>query len=89
MNPKFNNYNEEGTDNGYESIQDFFMSWTLRCSPSIFEESMPLVNEYARKIVFLLVMGKIGSNNQYLVDMSQYSNFNITTVWTCLAFRES
>ena len=31
--PKFFNYDEEGrTDNGYETIQDFFLSWTLRCS---------------------------------------------------------
>ncbi len=31
--PHFFNYNEEGkTDYGYEAMQDFFLSWTIRCS---------------------------------------------------------
>jgi hypothetical protein len=31
--PKFDNYQEEcPCDYGYEVIQDFFLSWTLRCA---------------------------------------------------------
>lgn len=30
--PLFYNYKEEGTDNGYETVQDFILSWTLRCA---------------------------------------------------------
>ena len=30
--PTFFNYSEEKTDNGYETMQDFFLSWIFRCS---------------------------------------------------------
>lgn len=56
--PKFDNYKEEGPcDSGYETIQDFFLSWTLRCSPNKYKEADPKVQEYARRIVYALIFG--------------------------------
>ena len=54
--PNFFNYKEEGADSGYETIQDIFLSWTLRCSEENKENSeYPNLNEYSRRILLNLI----------------------------------
>lgn len=56
--PIFNNYKAENSDSGYEALQDFFLSWTLRCSPDDYKTADATVQEYARRIVYALIHGK-------------------------------
>ena len=64
--PIFFNYDEEGrVDSGYENLQDFFLSWTLRCSNDTYKNVNHKLNNYARKIVFALIYGEnIGKKYQ-------------------------
>lgn len=80
--PKFDNYKEEGPcDNGYETIQDFFLSWTLRCSPISYKDSDSKVQEYARRIVYALIFGK-NSNDFYSIEGQVPETFQVTQVTT-------
>lgn len=51
--PFFNR--EEGT-NACEALQDFYLSWILRCSDIEYKDQKPLY-DYARKAAFLLIHG--------------------------------
>lgn len=54
--PIFFNYKEENADSGYETIQDMFLSWTLRCSEESKENSeYPNLNEYSKRILLNLI----------------------------------
>lgn len=80
--PKFNNYMEEGPcDNGYETIQDFFLSWTLRCSPDIYKDADSKVQEYARRIVYALIFGH-NHDDLYSIDGQIPEAFHIIQVTT-------
>jgi hypothetical protein len=79
--PKFSNYHEEKCDYGYEALQDFFLSWTLRCADQKFKNVNPLVNEYARRTVFLLLYGQNTEDNFSLnLDISE--SFKVLKVET-------
>lgn len=56
--PDFFNYNEDKVDSGYESLHDFFLSWTLRCSQDDFSEINNLLHTYSKNILFELIYGK-------------------------------
>jgi hypothetical protein len=56
--PIFFNYKEEKADHGYETMQDFFLNWTIRCSNESHKNSNPTLYEYARRIVFGLIYGE-------------------------------
>ncbi len=66
MLPKFHN-KEDGTNNGYETIQDFFLSWTLRCAEDNDDNDYKssLVQEYARRIIYILIYGDNNNVNEY------------------------
>lgn len=54
--PKFFNYKEEDADSGYETIQDIFLSWTLRCAEESKENSeYPNLNEYSKRVLLNLI----------------------------------
>lgn len=53
--PLFFNYKEENTDNGYETIQDFFLSWVLRCSAEEYNIDDNLVHKISKKITCKLL----------------------------------
>lgn len=53
--PIFFNYKEENTDNGYEVIQDFYLSWVLRCSAEEYNIDNNLVHKISKKITFKLL----------------------------------
>jgi hypothetical protein len=70
--PSFFNYEQEGTDQGNEIVQDLFISWTLRCS----EEQIKPVNEklydFCRRFVYYLLKGieelQLNDNNDYDIN---------------------
>ena len=87
MLPKFSNYNEEGkVDQGYEALQDFFMSWTLRCSLEKHAEDNLLLNEYAKKILFALLFGN-NQNNEFKVAFSDFDKFKVIDISTKRQFK--
>ncbi len=80
--PKFDNYEEEGRcDNGYESIQDFFLSWTIRCSPAKYKNANSKVQEYARRIVYALIFG-YNQKYPYSIDKPIPESFQVIDVTT-------
>lgn len=79
--PKFSNYREENCDAGYETLQDFFLSWTLRCADQKFKGANDKINEYARKTVFLLLFGD-NSKDIYSLGCEMPTDFKVTNVQT-------
>jgi hypothetical protein len=70
--PPFFNHKEENSDNGYEAIQDFFLSWTLRCSQHEFSKyNDGLLYEYARKVIFQLIFGE-NNGPEYLFRLREH-----------------
>lgn len=53
--PLFFNYKNENTDNGYETIQDFYLSWVLRCSDEKYNTEANIVHEISKKITCKLL----------------------------------
>jgi hypothetical protein len=83
--PTFYNYNEEGkVDEGYEALQDFFLSWTIRCSHKYFmTDENKFLNLYARRIVFALIHGEnSGDGMDYILDRAIPDDFIIKDVTT-------
>ncbi len=79
--PLFFNYKEEKTDNGYESIQDFFISWTIRCAAEECKSENPLLNLYSKRIVYALIFGntdKSGLN----IGRREINDFEVIKVVT-------
>lgn len=58
--PTFLNHLSEKKRNnsGYEAIQDFFISWTIRCAEKRYSDSDPIVHGYAKKILSKLIFEK-------------------------------
>jgi hypothetical protein len=79
--PKFSNYREENCDYGYEALQDFFLSWTLRCAEEKYQAANPQVNEYARRAIFILVHGK-NINGSFVLDSEIPEDFKVLKVAT-------
>lgn len=78
--PLFFNYTEEKRDTGYETIQDFFLSWTLRCACDIYKDHL-LIHNYSKKILFSLIFGE-NSDAEYSVNFSKYSTFSVKEIST-------
>lgn len=78
----FFNYNEEGkTDYGYEAMQDFFLSWTIRCSDKKYEKIDPKVHNYAKKIVQALLYGTSKNEGEIIVN-KKINDFTVSEVKT-------
>ena len=85
--PFFFNYFEEGCcDVGYESIQDFFLSWTLRCSIDDLESVHNLLNYYSKKLLYSLLYGhNVGQDLQ--VDFDRFDEFKVLEIKTKRQFQ--
>jgi hypothetical protein len=80
--PIFFNYEEEGpTDKGYEAIQDFFLSWTLRCSNDTYKIDNFLINFYSKRILYSLLYGR-NTESTLTVDFSHFESFKVLDVKT-------
>ena len=75
-------YKEEDTDNGYEATQDFFLSWTLRCSQEKYKDTNPIVYNYSRKILYALIIGENDNQNIYNVKSEVNESFVVLEVKT-------
>jgi hypothetical protein len=79
--PSFFNYKEEGTDNGYESLQDFFISWTIRCSVENLKSENPNLQYYSKKILFALIYSNL-EDNKLIIEDSLFNTFEVLNVNT-------
>lgn len=79
--PIFFNYEEEGgTDSGYEAIQDFFLSWTLRCSSDAYKKNSK-INFYSKRILYSLLFGQ-NRELTLMVDFSRFESFKVVEITT-------
>src|ERR1044072_115011 len=84
--PIFFNYEEEGnTDSGYETIQDFFLSWTLRCSSDDYKDNSE-INFYSRKVLYSLLFGR-NRKLTLTVDFRRFESFKVVEIKTKRQFR--
>lgn len=83
MLPIFKNYQEEGpVDDGYETLQDFFLSWTLRCSPETYQNENNIVSHYCRRIVYFLINGFNDEQDNYKVEWDRFVDFKVKSIET-------
>ena len=80
--PAFFNYKEEGTDDGYESIQDFFLSWTLRCADEKYRGQNSVLHEIGKQTVFFLMHGDNKNDSGYILEQKMSPDFRVTNVKT-------
>ena len=79
--PRFANYQEEKTDNGYETLQDFFLSWTIRCSAEKYKNIDEKLQEYSRKIVYAMIFGE-NISDDYSINNNISNEFKVLEVTT-------
>ena len=77
--PEFFNYKEEKTDDGYEAIMDFLLSWTIRCSHEKFKDTDSAVYNCARLNVFNLIFGH-NRDEGYYIDTTPGEDFTVNEV---------
>lgn len=58
----FKSKDENKLDLGYENLQDFFLSWTLRCAEENYNSVNPILQDYAKKILFKLIFDNPNAN---------------------------
>lgn len=82
--PVFLNYNSEDKrkDSGYEAIQDFFLSWTIRCAAEKFATENPIVHKYAKKILTKLIFEKSLNDLGFLFDPTLLNKLSFTKIKT-------
>lgn len=82
--PVFLNYNSEDKrkDSGYEAIQDFFLSWTIRCAAEKYAQENPIVHKYAKKILTKLIFEKSLNNLNMLIDPTLINKLSFTKIKT-------
>ena len=82
--PVFLNYNSEDKkkDSGYETIQDFFLSWTIRCAEEKYDTENPIVHNYAKKILAKLIFENSQHQPGFLVDGDFINKINFTKIKT-------
>lgn len=72
----FFNWKQENTNNGYETMQDFFLSWTIRCSEERHATVDPLLNEYCKRLVFTFLFGENDDTQIYKPELFE-DNFQV------------
>jgi hypothetical protein len=61
--PEFFYYPKEHiTDYGFETIQDFMLSWTFRWADKKYADVDPEIHDYSKKIIFGLIFGNQPTN---------------------------
>lgn len=80
--PPFFNFSEDKTDNGYETLQDFFLSWTIRCSQKEYEAISKKVYEYSRELVYILIYSCFSENGTIKYEFDIPDSFSILKVRT-------
>lgn len=74
--PSFFKSKDEGSlDLGYENLQDFFISWTLRCAEENYNKVNPLLQNYAKKILFKLMFDN-PNENYFVKEVKAWRQIN-------------
>ena len=75
---------ENKKDKGQETLQDFFLSWTLHCAEDKFREINLNLQEYARKIIFTLINGYNDIHGEFVICKNKKINdsFKVINVAT-------
>lgn len=80
--PIFLNYEEEGkVDQGCEALQDFFVSWTLRCAMEKFRKDNFLLNSYSKNILLALLFG-YNKDDEYYYKNNDSDTIQVNSVKT-------
>lgn len=83
--PEFYYYEKDkkyATDNGYETLQDFNLSWLFKCAEDKFKDVNQKLNEYAKLTVFLLIYGSNNEAGEYTLDIEMNNAFKVVKVET-------
>jgi hypothetical protein len=83
--PSFFNYNIDDEfliDNGLETLQDFFLSWTLRCSEEKYQDINPTLYKYSRKAVYGLLFGINNEKGEFVINSKIDESFKVLKVLT-------
>ena len=59
-------FKDESESMKFEEVIDFFMSWTIRCAETIYQNDHKIINDYAKLILSKLIFGDenhIGDKN--------------------------
>lgn len=79
----YNNVEDEfKTDQGYETLQDFYLAWTIHCADDKFKNINPKLHEYARRADFGLIYGCNDENDNFKLDKKPNDSFRIISVET-------
>lgn len=83
--PEFYQYNEKDgrrVDSGFETIQDFNLSWILRCAEDNYQKTNLKLYEYAKFTVFFLIHGFNKDGDEFALEKEMSPGFKITRVKT-------
>lgn len=76
------NYIEEETDSGYETIQDFYLSWMLRWAVGKYKEQNSRLHEFGRNAVYFLLYGVNKVDVGFCLDSRPDDDFHVISVKT-------
>ncbi len=79
--PPFFNYKEEKTDNGYETMIDFNLSWIFRWADEKFKDQNPRIHNFGKQSIFFLIYGQ-NINNKFVLDKKMDPDFRVFNVKT-------
>lgn len=79
--PSFFNLEEKVRDSGYETLQDFFLQWTLHCAHQDVLQENKALHLYAKEIALKLLFGKM-DQGKYKTDHISLDDYEITEVKT-------
>jgi hypothetical protein len=75
--PAFFNYTEERVDSGYEMIQDFMLSWLLRCAHETYGEGDELIHGHGKSLLYALLFGRNDADGRFDVNVPELSPFKV------------
>lgn len=79
--PSFFNIEEEPCDDGYETMQDFFLQWALHCAQEEVSKANEYLQLYAKEIALKLLFGQM-DDGKYRTDHINPDDYEILEVKT-------
>ena len=81
--PSFFHHTEKelNKDKGQETLQDFFLGWTIHCASDRFKESNPQIQELARRVLFTIIYGfNDNEKGSFVLSREISESFKVTSV---------
>ena len=76
--PRF--FEKENIGYGYEAIQDFYLSWTMRSAQLEYENVNIRLHEYAKKMIYALLMGSNNDHLDFILPQAMPADFELLKV---------